>query len=179
MESRFEDATGRLRVGFSTLASQTLALHQQLHFWQNERGGVLVASSVGARDGVVEVVRVTPPHRDDRAGRYWLKLDHARVLKEIQGAFKLGLHFVGYWHTHPQVRPKLSSQDVAAMMPAIQGADLDLQRLLMVVVGGRRGALALDVCAVDCATGAWDRLRPQTASRSGVVALDIDEGGLG
>ncbi len=179
MELRFDDATLRLRVGFSTSASQTLALHQQLHFWQNERGGVLLASSVGASDGVVEVVRVTPPHRDDRAGWYWLKLDHARVLNEIQGAFDQGLHFVGYWHTHAQVRPQLSSQDVDAMMPAIRGAGLDLQRLLMVVVGGRRRALALDVCAVDCATGAWERLVPEPASRSVDVGLDIEKGRLG
>lgn len=179
MESRFADATRRLRVGFSTSASQTLALHQQLHFWQNERGGVLLASSVGASDGVVEVVRVTPPHRHDRAGWYWLKLDHARVLNEIQGAFDLGLHFVGYWHTHPQARPQLSSQDVDAIMPAIRGAGLDLQRLLMVVVGGRRRALALDVCAVDCATGAWERLVPEPVSRSVDAELDIEKGGKG
>jgi len=178
MEARFKDATGGLRIGFSASASRTLALHQQLHFWQNERGGVLLASSVGASDGLVEVVRVTSPHRNDRSGWYWLKLDHARVLNEIRSAFDQGLHFVGYWHTHPQVRPQLSSQDVAAMMPAIRGADLDLQRLLMVVVGGRRGELALDVCAVDCASGAWERLVPEHAIHSAEVALDIEKGGL-
>lgn len=155
---RFSDSQNTLHVDFLPLAIETLEAHQQRRCWQNERGGVLLASSVGATDGVVVIAQATPPHRSDCAGRHWLKLDHERILREIRSAFELGLHFVGYWHTHPQVRPLLSSQDVASIVPAVQKADLDLQRLLMVVVGGRKSMLALDVCVVECTTGKCDRL---------------------
>lgn len=158
MSAYFCDVKNSLRIGFSASACNVFALHQQLHFWQFERGGVLLASSVGSTDGVVDIVEVTAPHRDDRAGPYSLKLDHARVLREINEGFERGLHFVGYWHTHPQRRPRLSPQDAIAMKPALQGSGLDLSRILMVVVGGRRGAVELDVCAVECATGTMERL---------------------
>lgn len=177
MALAFADSAGRLRVGFSQPALETFASHLQVRFWHSERGGVLLASSFGASDGFVEIMRVTPPHQDDRAGRHWLKINHTRVLQEINHAFEGGLHFVGYWHTHPQARPLLSSQDVVALTPALRGFGLDLQRILMVVVGGPRIAPRLDVCAVDCATGAWDRLAPDTATGSHGVATDVEKDG--
>lgn len=169
----FWDAPQRLQVRLSPAAIITLTAHQQLRFWQPERGGVLLASSVGACDGVVEVVRVTPPHRDDRAGRCWLKLNHARVLREIDAAFAEGLHFVGYWHSHPELHPQLSTQDVAALLPTLQTSDLDLQRILMVVIGGRRDLLTADVCVVDRTTGAIERLRETTTAEQSTSVIRI------
>lgn len=160
MLPRFAGFEGQLTVDFSTATAATFASHQQHRFWQNERGGVLLASSVGATDGYVEVMEATPPHRLDRAGWSWLELNQARVLSNIHDGFARGLHFVGYWHTHPEAHPRLSSQDVAAMMPVIRGADLDLLRVVMVVVGGNRDVVKLDVCVIERATSAITRLRP-------------------
>lgn len=147
-----------VRVTFSSIAVATFDAHQQRRFWHRERGGVLLATSVGEADGHVHIAEATAPHRDDRAGRYWLSFDHRRVLDEIHNAFTRGFHFVGYWHTHPEDYPQLSSQDVAALMPIIRSADLDLLRILMVVVG-RAPILRVDACIVDRRTGEITRLR--------------------
>lgn len=159
---RYSDSRGLLEVRVSPIAIHTLRSHQQIRFWHNERGGVLLASSVGADDGVVDIVRATAPHPADRAGRCWLKLDHDRVLREINEGFAEGLHFVGYWHSHPELAPRLSQQDVAALLPTLQASDLDLQRVLMMVIGGRCGLLTADMCVVDRCTADIERLHPIT-----------------
>ena len=167
----FAGFDGQLSVAFSSNAASTFAVHQQRHFWQHERGGILLASSVGAADGYVEVSEATPPHRKDRSGRSWLKLDHMRVLQEIREGFGRSLHFVGYWHTHPETHPHLSSQDVAAMVPAVRDADMDLLRILMVVVGGHHNYVRLDVCVVERSTGAITRLIPTSKSMHDMTSV--------
>ena len=146
---RFEGLGGAVTVVLAGEPLQMMASHRQLWPWSVESGGLLFAPSVGSSDGVVPVSVATPPHPTDRAARSWLKLDHDLCQREIHEQFALGLHFVGYWHTHPELRPSLSSQDRAALRPLHDDPGIDLSRLVMVVIGGSRQRLGVQVSILD------------------------------
>ena len=111
------------------------AKYQQRRFWQIERGGLLFSTSVGTLDGRVWVVNVSGPNRGDRAGRYWLELDHAKLLRDIEDQFAKGFHFVGYWHTHPEPDPTLSGLDFSAFADNLTSDGIELTRMIAVIVG--------------------------------------------
>src|SRR5690606_10229104 len=94
--------------------------------------GILFAESVGT-SGHIEVCEASRPHPGDLAGWNWLELGHRRCLDEIGSRFERGLHFVGYWHTHPERRPRPSTRDVDAMRRNLEG--MSLEKLLAVIVG--------------------------------------------
>lgn len=77
---------------------------------ENERGGQLFVD-VSQSDGLW-LSRATLPHKNDRSGTTWLSLDQSRCKEEIKIANKQGLRLVGYWHTHPELIPNLSPQDI-------------------------------------------------------------------
>ena len=119
---------------------------QQL--WQRERGGVLFAESIGT-DGRLEIVDATSPHPSDRAGWNWLELDHQRCLDEIAERFSRGLHFIGYWHTHPERTPRPSARDLAAFHRNLQGGGIALRKLVAVIVGTDRSTTGVCVALVS------------------------------
>lgn len=89
---------------------QRLLLDHRQRANDHERGGQLFADLRGAEG--MRVAIATLPHRRDRAGRQWLELDRKRCREELLRAAQQGLHLIGYWHTHPETIPHLSSQDV-------------------------------------------------------------------
>jgi hypothetical protein len=137
-----------------------MAQHRQLRFWHRERGGLLFAPSIGASDGRVVLADASPPHSRDRSGRMWLELDHRRCIEEIRDRFARGLHFVGYWHTHPERFPRLSSQDAVALRPLVDDPGIDLVRLIMIVIGNSRENLAFDVAVFDRRNGSIESMFP-------------------
>lgn len=108
---------------------------RQRRFWQPEVGGLLFAPSVGSSDGRVHITKVSGPHASDRGKRYSLFLDHKLCLSEIEIQFTKGLHFVGYWHTHPETLPALSSVDKKAFRKVLRNGGLQVERFIAVVVG--------------------------------------------
>lgn len=116
--------------------------------WQRERGGVLFAESVGS-NGRLEIVEATVPHTHDRAGWNWLALDHQRCLDEISDRFTRGLHFVGYWHTHPERTPRPSARDVTVLQRNLLEGGVSLQKLIAVIVGTDRAATGLSVATIS------------------------------
>lgn len=91
--------------------AQLLSVHRQ-RLWETERGGQLFVDPDDRR-GLV-LAGATSPHPADRAGWAWLELDAKRCRQEIVQANARGWRLVGYWHTHPQVVPKISPTDVAS-----------------------------------------------------------------
>lgn len=116
--------------------------------WQRERGGVLFAESVGT-DGRLEIVDATAPHARDRAGWSWLMLDHQRCLDEISDRFARDLHFVGYWHTHPERIPSPSARDFTVLQRNLLGGGVPLQKLIAVIVGTDRDVSGLCVATIS------------------------------
>lgn len=77
----------------------------------------------------------THPHPADRAGWSWLELDADRCRVEIEEANTTGLRLVGYWHTHPQVSPKISTADIASFTALENRNSGGLRSPLAVIVG--------------------------------------------
>lgn len=144
----YRDPISGLAVSINDRVRDIFARHRQRKFWHRERGGVLFAKSVGT-NGHIEVCDATSPHELDRAGWSWLELDHQRCLEEIQDRFERGLHFVGYWHTHPEPHPIPSPRDVAALQRNLGGGGIPLQKLLAVIVG--TSPLSRDLCVATIA----------------------------
>lgn len=85
--------------------------HRQ-RFLQKERGGLLFVDPQSP-DGLT-LIWATPPHKADRAGPFELSIDPRRGRNEITSANRQGWRLVGYWHTHPQQVPTLSTTDLAS-----------------------------------------------------------------
>ncbi|WP_407324434.1 Mov34/MPN/PAD-1 family protein [Acinetobacter pittii] len=108
-----------------------------LHFRQdlggNERGGQLFVD-INQSDGLW-LSRATLPNKMDRSGTTWLSLDQNRCKEEIKIANKQGLRLVGYWHTHPELIPNLSPQDIKSFREFSQKNSKYLSCPLAVIVG--------------------------------------------
>lgn len=106
---RWPSGGAELRVSRSV--AEVLMAHRQ-RAWQHERGGQLFVDATDP-DGLL-LTLATPPHPADRAGWTWLDLDPNRCRQEIAQANARRLRLVGYWHTHPQLVPRLSGTDIAS-----------------------------------------------------------------
>ena len=82
-----------------------------------------------------ETDNIAAPHKADNAGRTWLELDPERCKKEIQKANALGLRLIGYWHTHPQVIPQISSADISSFSRFAQRYSQVLPHPVAIIVG--------------------------------------------
>lgn len=112
--------------------TQVLSAHRQ-RIWETERGGQLFVDPDDRR-GLV-LASATLPHPADRAGWAWLELDAKRCRQEIGQANSRGWRLVGYWHTHPQVIPKISPMDVASFSAFATRYAVALSSPLAVIVG--------------------------------------------
>lgn len=98
-----------------------------------ERGGQLFVDPSSATGLVLALA--TPPHRNDRAGRAWLELDAHRCRDEIERANAAGLRLVGYWHTHPQSIPMISTSDIVSFSRFAAHYTQDIPHPLAIIVG--------------------------------------------
>jgi len=62
-------------------------------------------------------------------------LDAERCRQEIQDANDQGLRLVGYWHTHPQSVPTISSADVGSFSRFAARYTQDLPHPIAIIVG--------------------------------------------
>lgn len=106
--------------------------YRQRHF-DVERGGQLFVDPSNAAGLVLALA--TPPHGDDRAGKTWLELNAHRCRDEIERANASGLRLVGYWHTHPQHIPMISTTDIGSFSRFSARYTQDLPHPLAIIVG--------------------------------------------
>ncbi|KAB1579187.1 Mov34/MPN/PAD-1 family protein [Serratia marcescens] len=121
---------------FELLVSQTVADvlgRYRQRWWGSERGGQLFVN-LEHPDGLL-LALATLPHSNDRAGRSWLELDELRCLNEVSSANTEGLRLVGYWHTHPQNIPAISSADIDSFSQFAARYTQELPHPLAVIVG--------------------------------------------
>ena len=146
---RFEAPDRSLLVTVSSECIEHWTRFRQTQFWHRESGGLMFAPSVGSTDGCVDVTTVTGPHSRDRGRRYSLSLDHERCLADIASQFEHGLHFVGYWHTHPEPVPTLSGIDWSAFARNLRFGGLVIERMIAVVVGNARNVHSVRAYLID------------------------------
>ena len=122
----------RIAVVFSQEVLTHFESHRQIRRSQPEVGGQLFAE---LRGDEVHIVRVTGPHSTDRKGCAWFRPNQNRQNREIGALFKVGLHFVGDWHTHPEKIPEPSRLDLDSMADSYEKSRHQLRAFIMVIVG--------------------------------------------
>ena len=106
--------------------------HQQSQRNRAEAGGQLFATFSGSS---IEVSRATGPRKSDRRSPFGFKPNRGAERREIKKLFRVGLHYVGDWHTHPQRIPVPSSTDVENITDMFRKSRHSLAGFLMIIVG--------------------------------------------
>lgn len=119
-------------VSFSSKSISTMMKYQQHDGKGKEAGGQLFAQF---NAGVVNIEFASKPKSGDR--RWWNRFIPCRKAerREIASNYQKGLHFVGDWHTHPELIPKYSRCDLTSIRDCLERSRHDLLGLLLVIVG--------------------------------------------
>lgn len=123
------------------LVSNTAATAMKRHrqpFGGVERGG-LVFVDPSHPVGLV-LARVTPPHAADRASEHSIIMDPARCARETCKANTEGLRLIGFWHSHPEEVPNLSTIDISNFRSLARRNAVDLPWPVAIIVGRDPGA---------------------------------------
>jgi len=110
-----------------------LSAHKQWGFLSRERGGLLFLRH--EPQDRIYVSQATAPHKRDKSTRTSLVLDPKRCSDEIRSANERELWFVGYWHTHPERLPRISSHDLIAFENCLASPAVGISAMLAVIVG--------------------------------------------
>lgn len=127
-----------VRLGIQPDVYHFLALQNQLT-GDNECGGQLFMDMTDPKG--LKIIAATPPHANDKAGPSWLELDEIRCREEIVTFNASGHRLIGYWHTHPQEVPEISSQDIDSFKRFSKQNHAHLPNPIAIIVGR---ALSLD-----------------------------------
>lgn len=106
--------------------------YRQKNSSSKEAGGQLFARY---HDAGLIISKATGPSEKDKRGKFFFWPSRANEQKDIEDNHKNGLHFVGDWHTHPQVIPKPSADDVRNICDCFIKSDHRLNYFVMVIVG--------------------------------------------
>lgn len=109
-----------------------IARYKQLHKGQTEAGGQLFGTVSGKR---ISILEATGPRRTDYRSRYSYIPDRKAEQREIDERFALGLHFLGDWHTHPELLPKPSAIDLRNMRECVNRSKRSVSGFLLLIVG--------------------------------------------
>ena len=139
-------ANGTQQIIFSDDVLTYLAQHRQLGKSDPEAGGQLFAQF---SEGVVTIVQATGPYSRDKRWRFGLMIDHFTRRNDIRRLHRLGLHFVGDWHTHPEPNPTPSPLDDRSMLDMFRRSKHDLAAFIMVIVGQADAPAGMFVAAVN------------------------------
>jgi integrative and conjugative element protein (TIGR02256 family) len=83
----------------------------------------------------ITVLRATGPRAGDRRTRFSYIPDRRAEQREIDDAFRRGLHYVGDWHTHPDDLPTASVTDNEGLAELVSRSAHSLNAFVLVVVG--------------------------------------------
>ena len=119
---------------------------QQKRFWMPEAGGQLFATFSSSR---IEVRIATRPKLFDRRSRFGFVPSRAGEQREIEHHFTRGLHFIGDWHTHPELTPRRSNLDIESMRECFRKSNHFLNAIVLVVVGKAIFPTGLEVSLHD------------------------------
>lgn len=126
------DAPRRLR--FADEAVVTLDAYRA---GKVEAGGILLGR-VYPTEVVIETV--TPPNPADKAGRYFFERSRTAAQRAINFAWSVSQGeqiYLGEWHSHPEQVAEPSSRDRAMILNNLRDAKMDIDFLILVVLGRR------------------------------------------
>jgi integrative and conjugative element protein (TIGR02256 family) len=131
------------RIILQPSALEHLKRHRQTRWWHREAGGQLFAR-FAMPDIFIE--EVTGPRRSDWRTRFSYCPDRRAEQHEIATRHKVGLHFVGDWHTHPEAVPTPSFDDSESMQDLVARSQHALNGFLLIIVGKAEFPKGLSVC---------------------------------
>jgi len=134
--------THELIYGKAEGVNQTLVLEpavlehveksRQLNAFHTEAGGQLFGY---VNENEIRVTVASGPYRRDQRGRYYYRSNNDSAQKTIESFAKSGLYYLGEWHTHAEDFPSASASDIDAMNKLIGHSKLNVNGLLMLIVG--------------------------------------------
>lgn len=106
--------------------------HRQRRWRQREAGGQLFARFDGPQ---ILVEEATGPRRGDLRTRTSYVPDRRAEQQEIFSRHEQGLHYVGDWHSHPEMFPVPSDCDVRSIGDCVAQSTHTLNAFVLIVVG--------------------------------------------
>jgi len=113
--------------------------HRQVDSYP-EAGGLLFAEFCLP---TIVIKEATEPNKKDKRGKSSFIPCRSIQRKLISQRFKLGLHFVGEWHTHPEHNPSPSRIDLNSMHDSFVKSKHELDAFVMIIVGSPKPDLCL------------------------------------
>ena len=132
MSLRYVLEPGGAALTFSNEVINTMIQYRQTCRFHRESGGQLFGHFSELRTLIVEATR---PKWLDRRSRLEFKPNRWLQRREIHARYIEGLHFVGDWHTHPELTPHPSGEDFQNMKDCFERSVHGLNAFVMVVVG--------------------------------------------
>ena len=106
--------------------------YRQRRDTSREAGGQLFARFM---DRTVRVERATGPRSTDRRSRWSFLPDRLAERREVKRLFRIGLNYVGDWHTHPERVPRPSGTDVDSVTEMFRKSRHRLAGFVIVIRG--------------------------------------------
>jgi integrative and conjugative element protein (TIGR02256 family) len=147
-------AVGGLRVDLTQKVVKNVRRYRQTAFWRREAGGQLFAR-ISGDCWVIEAA--TGPRRSDIRSRFGFHSDRLAEQVEINALFLNELHYVGDWHTHPELTPTPSQTDLHSMLKMVRASSHELPGFLMLIVGTKLDASGFSL-TMHRVGGGWETL---------------------
>lgn len=154
------------RLSFAPEVMQVLRRHAQVGRLSRESVGQLYARDLTA--STVEVAKATCL-KATYARWARVRFDVRQAMRERERLFADGWHCLGFWHTHPEPSPQLSSEDRAMARDHAQAALSVTNGLIFAIVGTLPLPAGLRVWFDDGV--ALDTMERLSAAPDSVVAM--------
>lgn len=120
-----------LTIEFTELSVNVLQKYRQT-FCRKESGGMLFCEALD--DDVIRVSCVSEPDKKDIRSFFFFKHNDRAAQSKIDFFHQQGLHYVGDWHTHPQLVPTPSQQDIDSIKSIYNNSKHHLQYMILLIV---------------------------------------------
>lgn len=133
-------------IEFTPNVLEHLAQHRQTTNRDSEAGGQLFYAD--APEGHIRIEAITGPRKTDKRSRSRYKPDRGAELVEIDEHFLRQLHYIGDWHTHPELIARPSGNDIAAITEIFKRSINRGAGFLLVIAGSGplRDSLSVSWC---------------------------------
>jgi integrative and conjugative element protein (TIGR02256 family) len=130
---KFEIGQSSQRLVLSRTVLKHFEKHKQKRADSLEAGGQLFARLSALPEVIIE--QATGPRPSDFRTRTLYIPDRSAEQPEIDYWHKKGLHYVGDWHTHPEVIPNPSSCDTESIRESFVESKHHLHGFLLMIIG--------------------------------------------
>lgn len=121
-----------IRITFEKEVLELFEQHKQLSEKCLEAGGQLFARF---NEKEVVISKATGLRNGDKRGRFLFWPNRKKEQNEIKELFGEGYHYVGDWHTHPELIPTPSNIDLVNILECYNQSRHDLKYFIMVIIG--------------------------------------------